>query len=48
MVLVTLHRNGGAEAYSFTVPAVNDTTIQSLIHTMCGNKVDALAYNVPC
>ena len=48
MVLVTLHRNGGAEAYSFTVPAVNDATIQSLIHTMCGNKVDALAYNVPC
>jgi len=48
MVLVTLHRDGGAEAYSFTVPAVNDATIQSLIHTMCGNKVDALAYNVPC
>jgi hypothetical protein len=50
MVLVTLHRGGGgAEAYSFTVPAVDDATIEpSLIPTVCGNKVDALKYNVPC
>jgi hypothetical protein len=48
MVLVTLHRNGGAEAYSFTAPAVTDATIKPLIDTVCGNKVDALAYNVPC
>ncbi len=48
MVLVTLHRDGGAEAYSFTVPAVTDATIKSLNYTVCGNKVDALAYNVPC
>ena len=48
MVLVTLHRDGGAEAYSFTVPAVTDATINPLIPTACGNKVDALAYNVPC
>ena len=48
MVLVTLHRGAGAEAYSFTVPAVNDATIQPLNHIMCGNKFDALEYNVPC
>jgi hypothetical protein len=48
MVLVTLHRNGGAEAYSFTAPAVTDAAIESLNYTGCGNKVDALAYNVPC
>jgi len=47
-VLVTLHRDGGAEAYSFTATAVTDATINPLIHTVCGNKVDALAYNVPC
>jgi hypothetical protein len=48
MVLVTLHRDGGAEAYSFTATAVTDATINPLNYTVCGNKVDALAYNVPC
>lgn len=48
MVLVTLHRGGGAEAYSFTAPAIDDATTGPLNLTVCGNKVDALAYNVPC
>ncbi len=48
MVLVTLHRGAGAEAYSFTAPAIDDATISPLNHTVCGNKADALAYNVPC
>ena len=48
IVLVTLHRGGGAEAYSFTVPAIDDATVNPLNYTVCGNKVDVLAYTVPC
>ncbi len=48
MVLVTLHRNGNASAYSFDVPTVNDTTTPALTYTACGNKTDPLANNIPC
>jgi hypothetical protein len=48
MVLVTLHRGGGAEAYSFNVPTLDDAAINPLKRTVCGNKTDALGYDIPC
>ena len=48
IVVVTMHRGGGAEAYSFTVPTTDTTVINPLQQTACGNKTDALAYNIPC
>src|SRR6266699_2061088 len=48
IVLVTMHRGGGAEAYSFSVPAADTTFINPLQQTVCGQKADALAYNIPC
>ncbi len=48
ITLVTLHRDGGAEAYSFVVPAVDDATVNPLKYTVCGHKTDALANDVPC
>jgi hypothetical protein len=48
MVVVTLHRNGGAEAYSFIVPASSDPATAEVIHTLCGHKADPLANNIPC
>ncbi len=48
MLLVTLHREGGAEAYSFNVPTTDDALVNPLKQTVCGNKTDALAYDIPC
>ncbi len=48
MVLITLHRNGGAEALSFIVPSTNDATISPLKQTVCGKKTDPLGYDIPC
>lgn len=60
MVLITLHRDGGAEAYSFVVPLANAQTptpsksqtnipaIAPLKHTVCGSKYDPLAFTTPC
>jgi hypothetical protein len=48
IVLLTLHRGGGAQAYSFNVPTTDDATIQPLKQTVCGKKTDALAYDIPC
>lgn len=48
VVAVTLHRDSGAEAYSFIVPSTIDTAINPLLSTVCGNKTDPLAYNIPC
>lgn len=55
MVLFTLHRNGGASAYSFDVPDINPNTTNAspttpapLAYTVCGNKTDPLANNIPC
>jgi hypothetical protein len=48
MVLVTLHHNGGADSYYFDVPTVNDAAVSLLQQVTCGNKTDALAYNIPC
>ena len=48
VVLITLHRNGGAEAFSFIVPSTVDATINPLKQTVCGKKTDPLGYNIPC
>jgi hypothetical protein len=48
MVLITLHRNGGAAAISFTVPSVDDAIVNPLKQTVCGEKTDPLGYNIPC
>ena len=48
IVLVTLHRNGDAEALSFIVPSTDDATINPLKQTICGKKTDPLGYNIPC
>jgi len=47
-VLVTMHRGGGAEASSFSVPAADTTNINPLQQTVCGQKTDTLAYTIPC
>ncbi len=48
MVVVTLHRNGGATAYSYIAPPTDDATVTPLTYTVCGNKTDALANFIPC
>jgi hypothetical protein len=48
ITLVTLHRQGGAEAYSLMLPAGDDVAVAPVIHTVCGKKTDALAYEMPC
>lgn len=48
MVLVTLHRSGGAQAYSFLVPSIDDATVTPLKQYVCGNKTDPLRYDIPC
>ena len=44
--VLTLHRGGGAEAYTYA--ALNPTEGAPLIHTICGQKTDALEAQVPC
>lgn len=52
IVVVTLHRGGGAEAFSFVVPTINDPAVRPLNYTTCGNKTDPLANSptnyIPC
>jgi len=52
IVVVTLHRGAGAEAYSFVAPTIDDPTVRQLNHTICGNKTDSLANSpenyIPC
>ncbi len=48
ITLVTLHRGGGAEAYSYNAPAVDDANVAPLTYTVCGHQTDVLANNKPC
>lgn len=48
VVLITLHRDGGAEAYSYVVPTSSNSVIEPLRQTVCGSKYDPLAFTVPC
>jgi hypothetical protein len=48
ITLVTLHRGGGAEAYSYIVPNSNVPNLAPLLYTVCGNNLDPLANVKPC
>ena len=48
ITLVTLHRGGGAEAYGYNAPAVDDANIAPLTYTVCGHQTDVLANDTPC
>jgi len=48
IIVVTLHRGGSAEAYSFIAPASDNAGTPSVSHIICGQKSDALANTVPC
>lgn len=48
IVVVTLHRNSNAEAYSFAVPGGDAASTAPIIHTLCGNKTGGLDNSVPC
>ncbi|MFL5629258.1 MAG: hypothetical protein ACJ788_27070 [Ktedonobacteraceae bacterium] len=49
IVVVTLHRNSNAEAYSYVMHDANDPHAAApLVHTVCGHKTDVLAHTAPC
>lgn len=48
IVLITLHRGGDAEAYSFIEPSNTTTSTPLVIHTACGHKSDQLINSIPC
>jgi len=43
IAVLSIHRNGGSEAYSFIEPRQNVTAVSPLTYTVCGQKVDALS-----
>jgi hypothetical protein len=48
IVLITLHRGGGTQAYSFVVPTSDTAVIAPLAQTVCGSKDDPLGFTIPC
>lgn len=48
MVVISLHRGGGAEAYSYITPTASDGNVTPVLYTVCGNNSNALASNIPC
>ena len=48
MVVMTLHRNGGAEAYSYVTPTVNDSASRRYSIRCVATKSNTLASNIPC
>jgi len=48
LTLVTLHRNGGAEAYSYDAPTTTNSAVSPLNYTLCGKASDVLANDTPC
>jgi hypothetical protein len=48
ITLLTLHRGGGAEAYSYIVPNSNIPDVVPLLYTVCGKNLDPLANVKPC
>jgi hypothetical protein len=47
VTVVTLRRNGGADAYSFAAPTGAQST-PALVHTVCGNQSNALLNTTSC
>ena len=48
MTLVTLHRDGSAEAYSYDVPTSDNSGAGPLNYSVCGKASDVLAKDTPC
>lgn len=48
MVVITLQRGGGAEAYSYMTPTTNNGNVTPVLYTVCGNNSNTLASNIPC
>jgi hypothetical protein len=48
IVVLTLHRNAGAEAYSFAVPTDNDANTAPIIHTVCGTQTNTAVNATIC
>jgi hypothetical protein len=48
ITLITLHRGGRAEAYTFKASSGQNGNQPPLVHTICGHKFDALAHDIPC
>ncbi len=48
IVVLTLHRNAGAEAYSFAVPTDNNASTAPIIHTICGTQTDTTVNATIC
>jgi hypothetical protein len=48
LTLVTLHRNGGAEASSYDVPTLTQSAVGPLTSTVCGKASAVLAPDTPC
>jgi glycosyltransferase involved in cell wall biosynthesis len=48
LVLVTLHRNGGAEAFSYKVPTNESGGVNPVNFAICGNDADVLSNDRPC
>ncbi len=48
LILVTLHRNGGAEAFSYKVPTNESGGVNPVNFAICGNNPDVLSNDRPC
>jgi len=48
ITLVSLHYGGGAEAYSFDIPTIENSAVGPLKSTVCGKASDVLANDIPC
>jgi len=48
LILVTLHRNGGAEAFSYKVPTNESGGVKPVNFAICGNDPDVLSNDRPC
>ncbi len=47
MMIVTLHQNAGADAYSY-IPSANSNTTTPLTHIICGKKTDFISGSALC
>lgn len=47
MLVVTLHRGAGADAYSY-IPAVSSNSAAPLVHIVCGQKTEFVSGSVLC
>ena len=48
VLVITLHRDGGAEADSYLVPTTTTPAVGQINHVTCGAKTDLLIAAIPC